>query len=268
MNENLFDFENIYKNNFKKLFRVAYRISGDIDDAADILQESFLNAYKAFETFKGDSSISTWLYRVVINCSLKYIKKRKTLPVTEIAAKAGITEKNFFENLKSLDSVENNVLEKNIKEMCLQLFINCMSKQQRITFVLKVLMKLSVKEVAEIMGISPNSVKSNIHRVKLLTIRNMNERCSLINPDGLCTCKGWVNRTILNKTEHFIPKYYNSNNHSPVITEKEKELIMNELRFLYKVSYLYNNDPDYMNPDEFIDKIRSMITEKKLNIFN
>ncbi|HPO50813.1 MAG TPA: sigma-70 family RNA polymerase sigma factor [Spirochaetota bacterium] len=261
------NFDKIYKENFNKLFRTAYRIVGNIEDTSDVLQESFLNAYKNFDNFKWESSVSTWLYKIVVNCSLKYIKKRKSFPVTDIAKENGVTEEQFFNNLKSLDCVENNVLERNIKEMCLQLFVNCMPKQQRITFVLKTLMKLSVKEVAVIMDISPNAVKTNIHRVKMLTIKNMSDRCSLINPDGLCTCKGWAKRTILNKTEHYVPQYYKNQECSPAMTEEIKLSIKNELNFLYKVSYLYNNDPDYMSSDEFITKMKETIEFKKLNIF-
>lgn len=61
----------------RKLFRIAARITGNVTDAEDIVQEALLNAYKGIDTFCFSSSLSTWLTRIVINCALMELRRRK-----------------------------------------------------------------------------------------------------------------------------------------------------------------------------------------------
>lgn len=160
------EFEDIYKEHYSKLFNVAYRITGNREDAEDSLQEAYLNAYKAFSAFQGQSSISTWLYRITVNSALNSIKKRKTLLITDFAAKQDISEIELLDKLKAGESVEKTVLVNDIHEMCLNMFLNCMPRKQRVTFVLKVLMQMSVNEVSLIMDISKGAVKIDLRLSK------------------------------------------------------------------------------------------------------
>src|ERR1051325_9988800 len=62
------------------LFRLAYRITGNEADAEEIVQETFLRAYRKLDSFDGRSSVSTWLFRIATNCSLDLLDRRKTQP--------------------------------------------------------------------------------------------------------------------------------------------------------------------------------------------
>jgi RNA polymerase sigma-70 factor (ECF subfamily) len=61
----------------RKLFRIAARITGNVSDAEDIVQDALLNAYKGMDTFRFSSSLSTWLTRIVINCALMELRRTK-----------------------------------------------------------------------------------------------------------------------------------------------------------------------------------------------
>ena len=74
-----------FRHNYRKLFTLAFRLSGNCDDAEDILQNSFLNALRGLDGFRGGSSLYTWLYRIVINTSKSYGRKDLRLPVVIIA---------------------------------------------------------------------------------------------------------------------------------------------------------------------------------------
>src|SRR5436305_4889538 len=62
----------------RAVFRLAYRMTGNEQDAEDVVQETFLRAYKQIGQFDGRSSFSTWIYRICSNCSLDVIRARKT----------------------------------------------------------------------------------------------------------------------------------------------------------------------------------------------
>ena len=74
----------------------------------------------------------------------------------------------------------------------MKLFLNCMLKKQRIAFTFRVLMDLSIGDIASIMDISESAVKINIYRARQHMKNNMEGRCSLIDPKNSCSCSLWA----------------------------------------------------------------------------
>ncbi len=87
-----------FKEYYEELFRAAFRLIGNKEDAEDVIQEAYMNAFKAFPKFESKSSISTWIYRIMLNCSYRHMKKRDKLPVEIITSENGIP-KLLFGNL-------------------------------------------------------------------------------------------------------------------------------------------------------------------------
>lgn len=256
------NFKDIYEEHYDKLFAVAYRLTGRKEDAEDVIQEAFLNAYRAFPEFQGKSSTSTWLYKIVVNCSYRYMEKLKRLPVVDFSSKLNMSQNNFFEMIKSYESVEDVVLTNDMRESCLQLFLKCIPKKQRIAFVLKVLLKLSTKEVAAIMDISAGTVKTNVYRARLSMRDNIEDKCSYINPDNPCCCKNWVAYAIRNNKMDMIPRV-----ELQKTTEYEK-IYNSEIGFLSKVVMLYNNYPQRQSYEEFINNIKGIVSNHSLELFS
>ncbi len=67
-------------------------MTGNIEESEDILQTAFLNAYKAFDNFRYESSVYTWLYKIVLNTSKKFYREARKLPVEEYSETHNITE--------------------------------------------------------------------------------------------------------------------------------------------------------------------------------
>lgn len=125
-------FETFYKEYYEKLFRAAFRLTGNKEDAQDIIQEAYINAFKSFSKFEHNSSFGTWIYRIMLNCTYRYITKRDKLPIQVITAESGISQTEFWESIKSNESVEDTAMVEDIRETCIQLFLNCIPKKQRI----------------------------------------------------------------------------------------------------------------------------------------
>jgi RNA polymerase sigma factor (sigma-70 family) len=251
-------FEEIYKNNYSKLYTLAFRMTGSREDSEDILQTSFLNAYRSFSNFRNKSSVYTWLYRIVVNTAKKYSKERARLPVDEYAENNGLTKKEVYDHINSFARVEDNVLVSMTRETCLQMFMNCMPALFRTVYTLRVMLELSVKETAEILDITESAVKVNLHRARKAAAKHFENRCSLIHPNGMCDCRSFTGYLVESgKTEKLCS--------IETVRNKEKEAVKrynSEMDELYKIDSLYKNrikPPDYEN---FIKKIRVLLNDK------
>ena len=257
------NFDKIYEDNYEKLYKLAYRLMGNREEAEDVLQEAFLNAYSSYSKFKNKSQVSTWLYKIVVNCANKNMKKLKNLPVYDIAARYNMTKDEFFQTkLKSYESVENEVMINSMREQCLQVFLKCMPSKQRIAFVLKVFLGLPYEDVAEIMESSIGAAKNNVYRARLRMQENMVDKCSYINPNYPCHCKNWVAYAIENNKVDMIPTVH---------TDEEIDyynLFKEEMNFLDKVAFLYDKCPGKMPYEDFIKKIKNVVSEKSLKILS
>ncbi|MCB8815215.1 RNA polymerase sigma factor [Desulfosporosinus shakirovi] len=255
-------FEAFYHEYYEKLFRTAFRLTGNREDAQDVIQEAYINAYRSFSKFNYTSSFGTWIYKIMLNCTYRYMTKRDKVPIHVITAERCISETEFWESMKSKESVEEHAMVEDIRETCLQLFLNCIPKKQRIAFTLKILMELSIEEVAGIMDISESAVKINVYRAKQHLKDNMEEKCSFIDPKNPCQCGNWVKYLIdTGKADLISP-------HNPVRRRStaEMSLIWTEMDFLRKTIQLYDHPPGHTSYLEFREKIREIIANQTLKI--
>ena len=133
------------------------------EDAEDVAQETFIEAYISINSFKQNSKISTWLYRIAVNKSIDFLRKKK-----RIKRFAQLT--NVFSNDIEIEDYGSNnpqdVIESKERLAILDSAINMLSKNQNIALRLSKFEKLSGKEISEIMNLSLSSVESLIHRAK------------------------------------------------------------------------------------------------------
>lgn len=263
MHEELEDqFETYYQEYYEKLFRTAFRLTGNKEDAQDVIQEAYIKAYQSFSKFNHTSSFGTWIYKIMLNCTYRYMTKRDKLPIQIITAERGISETEFWESLKSKESVEEQAVVEDIRETCLQLFLNCIPKKQRIAFTLKILMELPIRDVADIMGSSESAVKINVYRAKQHLRDNMAEKCSFIDPQNPCQCGNWLKYLIDTGKRDLIAAY------NPVKRRSTAEMsvIWTEIDFLRKTMRLYDYQPGHTSYPEFRKIIREIMAQQTLKI--
>ena len=89
-----------FQKHYQKLFGMVYRMTENIQDTEDVLQNAFIKAYNNIDGFREESKLSTWLYRITVNESYLYLKTWNKLPVVSLAEKLGVSEKIFFESIE------------------------------------------------------------------------------------------------------------------------------------------------------------------------
>jgi RNA polymerase sigma-70 factor (ECF subfamily) len=147
--ENLFKV--IYTDYSTKVQRLCLGYTGNVAEAEDLLQETFIKAWQNFDKFRGDSQVSTWIYRIAVNTCLQYIKKQKT------------------KNKIDVDLVANKIKEtEDTKEEQVQLLYKCISMLAEVDRVIITLLleEVSYAEIATITAISEGNLRVKIHRIK------------------------------------------------------------------------------------------------------
>lgn len=158
------DFQNLYNQYHIVVYNLALHYLQNIEDAEEITQDVFVQAYHSLENFKAQSTLKTWLYRITINKSLDFIKHKSSQKRFFIFGRKSQSEAEY---LNSSNFEHPGILLEN-QEKAAQLYaaINTLSENQKTAFILSKIDGLSNPEIAEIMQLSVSSVESLIFRAK------------------------------------------------------------------------------------------------------
>jgi RNA polymerase sigma-70 factor (ECF subfamily) len=159
----LTDFEQIVKDYHLMVFRTAMGFVHSREEAEDITQDVFLRSYKSFERFRGDSSVSTWLYRITVNVSLNYIAQKKRNIIFQFGRVE--TLKKLFDRQEKTQTILQK-MEIDDRERIIRIAIDELPEKQRIAFILSRFDDLSQKEIATIMELSEGAVEQLLQRAK------------------------------------------------------------------------------------------------------
>jgi RNA polymerase sigma-70 factor, ECF subfamily len=151
-----------------QIYRLAMKILGDQNDAEDVLQETFIKAFRALPSFEGRSSISTWLYRIAANEALMLVRKRK--PEANMVSSDGSDHEDDLSPPQQIIDwcclPENELLSSEASQF-LDKAVDDLSPALRIVFILRDIQGLSIRETAEILKISQMAVKTRLLRARL-----------------------------------------------------------------------------------------------------
>lgn len=256
------DFAAHYEENYHTLYRLAFRIIGNKSDTEDALQESYLQAYQAYPTFNHRSKVSTWLYTITVRCCLKFIKQRRQMPIVEITHQAGLSVEAFYDRLKTYPSAEDEAMVNNVREVCLQMFFNCIPRKQKICFTLQVLLQLPLKETAAILGTSPGAVKVNVHRAKTHLKGVLEGHCGLLDPNNRCHCELWSSYIEKHDRAEYLPQFVSHRSRRAAFRVTMKK----EMDQLTRLANLYESTPSQLSFSQFKKKLQKLIDSQSLNI--
>lgn len=164
MTQNKRNFNSVYNEYHLLVYNIALNYVQNIEDAEEITQDVFLKVYESLSKFKENSSLKTWLYRITINQSLDFIKKKNSKKRFFIFGKKSQNELD----LTNVSNFEHPgiLLEQQEDAKVLFSVINTLPENQKTAFILSKVDGLSNPEVSEIMEISISAVESLIFRAK------------------------------------------------------------------------------------------------------
>jgi RNA polymerase sigma-70 factor (ECF subfamily) len=148
-----------------QLYRFGLRMCGNVDDAADVAQESLISMARSIRGFRGDASVSSWLYTIARRFCIKKRRRSKFAPVREEsldAPAAAVAERLADPGLNPEQTAANQELA-----AALTRAISALEPSQREVLLLRDVEGLPAPEVAGILGISIDAVKSRLHRARI-----------------------------------------------------------------------------------------------------
>lgn len=161
-------FEEIVTQYADFVYNVAFRMMGNTHDAEEVAQDAFLSAYRAYGRFRGESQVSTWLYRITMNAALMRLRREKRA--------RGLTWVGV-ENLEVPsweDAPERSALASELVDK-IQEGISRLPPELRAAVVLRDVSGLSNAEAAEALGVTVSSLKSRLHRARVLLRQHLAE---------------------------------------------------------------------------------------------
>ncbi len=137
-------------------YAVSFRLLGHVEEAEDVVQEAFIRLWKNLYKYRPEVKLTTWLYRIIANLCLDYLKSvHMQQKKNRVAAQA-------LEGLRSYESADEELKASELNEM-IQKAVEELTPKQKAVFILRDLEGLSVEEVCSILSMSAGNLKSNLY---------------------------------------------------------------------------------------------------------
>lgn len=147
----------------RAIFRLAYRMTGNEQDAEDAVQETFLRAFKQLKTFDGRSSFSTWIYRVCSNCTIDSMRVRKKHEQKRVRETEEAETDLLSQQPSKAPTAEQLTHSSEISNM-LGPALDQLSVMERTAFVMRHYEGLGIEEIGRILEVQPNAAKHSVFR--------------------------------------------------------------------------------------------------------
>ena len=147
---NQIDFEIVLQENQERIYRLALRIVGNVEEAKDITQETFLAAYEHQGRFRREANFSTYIYRIALNFSFRTLKRKRPLQTLEKP-----------ETVKSNNENPAQIFQREEKEAEVRQLLDFLPARQKAAVHLRLYEDLSFNEVARVLGCRPATARTH-----------------------------------------------------------------------------------------------------------
>ena len=147
-----------------RLFNTVYRLLDNADDAQDVVQEAFFNAFQSLDSFKGDSQFYTWLYRIAFNTAVSLKRKQRVA----LSLHSAREDRGELEPLDpSEQSQPDHALQQVEEERRIQQALNRLSTEHRAVLIMKDMEGQKYEAMAEVLQVPIGTIRSRLHRARL-----------------------------------------------------------------------------------------------------
>ena len=179
-------YEALVRTTSPRLLAVARRILGTDEDARDALQDAYISAFKALPRFEGQSRLSTWLHRIVVNTALMKLRSRKRHPEEPIETLLPGYQDDGHRSHEAEEWADGAdvLLERAETRAFVRAQIERLPDNYRTVLLLRDIEEMSTPEAASALGISENAVKIRLHRARQALRALIHERLRAATPDA------------------------------------------------------------------------------------
>ena len=157
----------------RPIYALAYRVIGREEDARDVVQDTFLRAFRALPGFKGQAKFSSWIYRIALNLCRDWIRRQRRTPVVQMPEDAEAIERMAVRD--PVESIEDLVARKELSAVVAEAMAD-LPEEQRTAIVLKEYHGMTFQEIAELQGIPLSTVKTRLYQGLAVLRRNLEKQ--------------------------------------------------------------------------------------------
>jgi RNA polymerase sigma-70 factor (ECF subfamily) len=166
----------IIQANNRRLYRLARGILRNDGEAEDVVQETYVRAFTHLDSFRGDSSLATWLSRIAMNEALGRLRKqRPNVEIDKLAPGALEAQIIQFPLSAVVEDPEKSMAQREIQHV-VEHAIDELPEAFRIVFITRVIEGMNVEETAEILDLKPETVKTRLHRARNMLRDNVEKK--------------------------------------------------------------------------------------------
>lgn len=183
------------------VYAMALRMTRDPTDAADLTQEALVRVVTRVAQFAGSASFRTWAYRIVVTCFLDAKRSRGERFFRSFARYGELLDELPLSELEVPEGTDRELLVEDAKIGCMLGMLLCLTREQRIAFVLGVIFEVPSAVAGAVLDLTPAAYRKRLERARADLGAFMNEQCGLVNPENPCRCpqktgalvrEGWV----------------------------------------------------------------------------
>ena len=233
--------ENLVNKYSKKVYNLAFRITSSKEDAEDITQETFIQAYRSWHSFRGDAHPYTWIYKIALNKS-QQVKKYTHISEDKVEALRKEVD-SAYQNPEDINERQSNPEKEYIikeilnhtRERCHSFMTYILTDEQRIVYILRNVLDFSYKEISYLLDISDNVIKARLNRAKKALETHFKNNCYWYDNNNKCRCNSKIGYTLAQNPEllNTLKKQINKNDYIKH-TAEVVQLYGKDVDLLYK----------------------------------
>lgn len=244
------------------VFNLSLRMLGLVPDAEDATQEILIKVMTRLSTFRQESSLSTWVFRIAVN-HLRDVRKsrfdERPLSFEYYGADIAGGREQGVGDLSG--GVDRRLLEQELKHSCTNVMLQCLDPQSRCIFVLGTMFRLDSRIAAEILELTPEAYRQRLSRIRRKVADFLSEYCGL-SGTGRCSCRRRVDYAI---AQHRIDPGRLEFQPLQEYSLQERDDFTEAMEQLDAASQVFTALPHYRAPQKTRDWIRSLIASREFN---
>ena len=245
------------------VFNLSLRMLGTFEDAEDATQDILLKMITHLSSFRGDSSFTTWVFRIAVN-HLKNYKKHMFAHYPLSFEYYG----NDIENGKIQDvpdatqNVEKDLLAEELKMSCTNVMLQCLDMESRCIFILGTMFQIDSRIAGEILEMTPEAYRQRLSRIRKKMADFLGQYCGEYG-SGRCKCKDRVNYAIQNHRINPLKPDYTAATEIPIQTMLD---VKNAMEDIDDLSQDFSFCKSYQSPERTKHLIQELLNSTQLSI--
>ena len=248
------------------VFNLSLRMLGTFADAEDATQDILLKMITHLSSFKGDSTFTTWVFRIAVNHLKNYKKHMFARYAPSFEYYGDDIENGKIQDVPDLtQNVEKDILAEELKMSCTNVMLQCLDTESRCIFILGTMFKVDSRIAGDILDMTPEAYRQRLSRIRKKMADFLGQYCGEYG-GGRCKCKDRVNYAIQNHRINPLKLDYMAATEIPVQTMID---VKNAMEDIDDLSQVFSFCKPYQSPErtrglikEFLDSTQFSVIQK------